>query len=117
MNKSLATKRHNKKQFQDAKPSKRSRVKLRNYANDFGNSTKRKVLQNPPSTFCHLNVQCFATRNLPHHPPFSPIRTAGLEIIAREGAEEYSRILPEVLPSGAVVEEQEIKGNLGAKVM
>lgn len=32
-------------------------------------------------------------------------------IIAREGAEEYSRMLPEVLPQGAVVEEQEIKGN------
>lgn len=32
-------------------------------------------------------------------------------IIAREGAEEYSRMLPEVLPTGAVVEEQEIKGN------
>lgn len=32
-------------------------------------------------------------------------------LIAREGPEEYSRILPEVLPTGAVVEEQELKGN------
>jgi len=38
-------------------------------------------------------------------------KVGGLEIIAREGAEEYSRILPEVLPSGAVVEEEETKGN------
>lgn len=48
--------------------------------------------------------------------PASNLR-AGLEIIAREGAEEYSRILPEVLPSGAVVEEEETKGTLGAKVI
>ena len=37
-------------------------------------------------------------------------------IIAREGAEEYSRMLPEVLPTGAVVEEQEIKGTLGGLI-
>eukprot|EP00439_Symbiodinium_sp_Y106_P056673 s3839_g7.t5 len=32
-------------------------------------------------------------------------------VIAREGPEEYCRILPEALPAGAVVEEQELKGN------
>ena len=47
------------------------------------------------------------------YPSFAVHATGADGIIAREGAEEYSRMLPEVLPSGAVVEEQEIKGMLG----
>ena len=72
-----------------------------------------------PSTFCQILMSFaffFATLKS-NEKPSLPWHRAGLEIIAREGAEEYSRILPEVLPSGAVVEEEETKGNLGAKVI
>ena len=78
---------------------------------------KNKKMQTIPSTFCQILMSFaffFATLKS-HEKPSLPWHRAGLEIIAREGAEEYSRILPEVLPSGAVVEEEETKGNLGVQ--
>lgn len=43
-----------------------------------------------------------------------PVQSAGcrtLDLLLLICLQEYSRILPEVLPTGAVVEEQELKGN------
>lgn len=58
--------------------------------------------------------KCLEWVHAHQYPSFAVVDATGADgIIAREGAEEYSRMLPEVLPTGAVVEEQEIKGTLG----